>query len=403
MNSSDPTSKAGANGNKVNAVAVRNAFRFTTRRDQPAPLTSPVQVSSPAGPPQTRPRGRLLIAFLMLLACSVGIATVWDSLLRYRAYGVVTGRIINVGVPMDGVLTSVHVSEGQSVQQDTQLARVVDIEFEQQLARVSDELRVAEATLQAEIARVQWQSQVEETEMTKSVAELFESAGRMHNEQGSLNVLRYQLGLNRELHQKHASLKADLTTFEIQEKAKKEELDSIEQAIVVLKQRAERAVSSPRLGVEQIQPMIAKCDMLLNEISRLRERIAQGELRSPVNGIVLRRHQLAGECVKSRDPLFSVIEESSVEVEIFLPQNISGAYKVGDTIKLKIEPIEELIPCEVVAIGAEHRRPPESIEVFYRSNVRLLPIRVKPRPPYADGRKLSVGSVAKLPHFETLL
>ena len=70
---------------------------------------------------------------------------------------------------------------------------------------------------------MQWQSQVEETEMTKSVAELFESAGRMHNEHGSLNVLRYQLGLNRELHQKHASLEADLTTFEIQEKAKKEE------------------------------------------------------------------------------------------------------------------------------------------------------------------------------------
>ena len=403
MNSSYPTNEAGANGTDLNGVAVRNAFRFTTRRDQPAGPGSTAPVSPPAGPPKTRPRGRFLIALLMLLACSVGVATVWESLIRYRAYGVVTGRIIHVGVPMDGVLTSVHVSEGQTVQQDAQLAKVVDIEFEQQLARVSDELRVAEATLQAEIARVQWQSHVEETEMTKSIAELFESAGRMHSENGSLNVLRYQLGLNRELHQKHASLEADLTTFEIQEKAKKEELDSIEQAIVVLKQRAERAVSSPRLGAEQIQPMIAKSDMLLNEISRLRERIAQGELRSPVNGTVLRRHQMAGECVKSHDPLFSVIEESSMEVEVYLPQHISGAYKVGDTIKLKIEPIEELVPCEVVSIGVEHRKPPENIEVFYRSNVRLLPIRVKPLAPYADGRKLSVGSVAKLPHFDTLL
>lgn len=34
MNSSHPTSEAGANGSEVNGVAVRNAFRFTTRRDQ---------------------------------------------------------------------------------------------------------------------------------------------------------------------------------------------------------------------------------------------------------------------------------------------------------------------------------------------------------------------------------
>jgi HlyD family secretion protein len=304
---------------------------------------------------------------------------------------------------MDGVLTSVHVTEGDDVRQDTQLAKVVDLEFEQQLARVADELRIAEATLQAEIAKVQWQSHVEETEMTKSIAELFESAGRMHDEHGSLDVLRYQLQLNRELHKKQASVEVDLTTFEIQERAKKEELDSIEKAIVVLKQRAERAVTSPRLGAEQIQPMIAKSEMLLNEIARLRERIAQGDLRSPVNGTVLRRHHPAGECVKSHEALFSVMEESSLEIEVFLPQHMSGDYKVGDTVELKIEPFNELVPCKVTAIGAEHRRPPENIEVFYRTNVRLLPIRLKPVGKFADEKKLSVGSVAKLPHFGTLL
>ncbi len=92
-----------------------------------------------------------------------------------------------------------------------------------------------------------------------------------------------------------------------------------------------------------------------------------------------------------------------MEVEIYLPQHLSTKYKVGDTIELKIEPYNELVPCQVVAIGSEHRRPPGNIEVFYRSHVRLLPVRVKPQGTFAGGKKLSVGSVAKLPHFGTLL
>jgi multidrug resistance efflux pump len=377
----------------------RNAFRFAARRDNvPEPVRTQAAPAAPVAP-KTRPRGRLLIATLMLLACSAGIFSVWDSLLRYRAYGVVTGRIIEVGVPIEGVLTAVHVSEGETVRQDSKLATVEDLEYEHELARVSDELRITEATLQAEIARVQWQSHVEETEMTKSIAELFESAGRMHNENGALELLRYQLNFNRDLHKKNAASRVDLDSFEIQERAKKEELESIEQAIVVLKQRATKAAESPRLGKEQIQPLIAKSEMLLNEIKRLRARNGQGEVKSPVNGTVLRRIHPAGECIKENDALFAVMEEASLEIEMYLPQDMSAKYKVGDVVKVKIEPFEELVPCEVTAIGAEHRKPPEHIEVFYRTNIRLLPVRVRPQAPFATDRRMAVGAVAKLPHF----
>lgn len=380
----------------------RSAFRFSNRRQHTGAASTSASTTStpPAGPvAKHRPRGRVLIAVLMMASCSTGVFTVWDSLFRYQAYGVVTGRIIDVSVPMDGVLKTVLVREGDSVRQDTQLAKVVDLEFEQQLARVTDELRVTEATLQAEIAKVQWQSRVDDTEMTKSIAELYESTGRLQQENGSLDLLRDQLARTKKLHQQDASSNQNLSSFTIQEAAKEKELSAIKEEVMVLTERAKRAAESPRLGAEQIQPTIAKSEMLLNEITRLRERIAQGDLRSPVNGTVLRRHRPAGECVQSNDPLFSVIEESSIEVELFLPQSLSDRYKVGDTIKLKIEPFDQLVPCEVVSIGAEHRSPPDSIEVFYRSHVRLLPIRVKPAGEFSGDKKLSVGAVAKLPHF----
>ena len=241
-----------------------------------------------------RPRGRILIASLMIVACSTGAFTVWDSLFRYQAYGVVTGRIIDVSVPMDGVLTSVMVREGDVIRQDAQLAKVVDLEFEQQLARVTDELRIAEATLQAEIAKVQWQSRVDDTEMTKSIAELYESTGRLQQENGSLDLLRDKLERTKKLHQQDASSNQNLSSFTIQEAAKEKELSAIKEEVMVLTERAKRAAESPRLGAEQIQPTIAKSEMLLNEISRLRQRIAQGDLKSPVNGTVLRRYRPAG-------------------------------------------------------------------------------------------------------------
>ena len=92
-----------------------------------------------------------------------------------------------------------------------------------------------------------------------------------------------------------------------------------------------------------------------------------------------------------------------MEIELFLPQHLTEDYKVGDTIQVRIDPIRELVPCEVVRIGVEQREPPAHIEVFYRTNVRLLPVYLKPVSTYADVSKLSIGSVAKLPHFyETL-
>ena len=341
----------------------------------------------------------MLIALLMFTACSAGIATVWDSLLRYRAYGVVTGKVINVSAPIDGVLQYVHVREGDEVRQNGRLATLFDLEYEQRLTRVADELKVAEASLHAEIAKVQWQSHVQEAEMSRSMAEFFESAGDMYEETATLGVIRNQLARTQMLMETKAAKELDLRNQTVQEQAHTDKLAAIQKALKVFKERAETAASIPRMGSEQIAPLVAKVDMLLNETERIREWIAQGDLRAPVNGVVLSRHHPAGECIKSHEPLFSVMEESSLEIELFLPQDMTADYEVGDTIKLKIDPFDELVPCEVTGIGAEHRQPPENIEVFYRKSARLLPIKLRPPAELAGDRRMSVGAVAKLPHF----
>lgn len=396
----EPSTTAGA--------VERNSFRFNNRRDVPAGI--PGGSDSHSVPPQQtaqavsvptlqRPRGRMLIAVLMLGACVSGILTVWDNLFRYQAYGVVTGRVVEVSTPMNGVLKYVHVREGEAVRQNQLLATVTDLELEQRLSRVADELRVAEATLHAEIAKIQWQAHVDDTEMTRAVADFHEARGYVEQEVGTLDILRDQLDRKISEREKLATTESDLLEKTIEERSHADKLGALQQSLMVLKARAERATSIPRLGTEQIEPLIAKSDMLLNEIGRIREWIDQGRLKAPVNGTVLRRHHPSGESVKSNEAMFTVMEESSTEIELYVSQQTSDEFRTGDVIKLIIEPFETPVPCVVTEIGTEHRSPPEHIEIFYRSKVKLLPIRLRPTGPQADDERLKVGAVARLPHI----
>ncbi|MEZ6062415.1 MAG: HlyD family efflux transporter periplasmic adaptor subunit [Planctomycetaceae bacterium] len=395
----DPTSGIG-DGTAAFEAVERGAYRFSNRSS--AGTTQQTAAAAPtAEPPATRRRGRLLIALLLIAAVASGVATVWDSLLRYRAYGVVTGQIVDVSVPIDGVLKYVLVREGDTVRQNDALATVCDLEIEQKLARVADELRIADATLHAEIARIQWQSHVDETEMTRAVVELFEGDSRLHEATGNLNIIRNELSRTQKLHERKAIAESEVVNQTLLEKSQQDRLEAIRESLIVLKRRADAAQQVPRLGPEQIAPLTAKCDMLLNEIDRLQEWLAQGDLRSPVNGTVLTRHRPAGECVKAGEPLFSVIEESSAEIELYVDQDMSSEFQVGSIVEVKIAPLDELVPCTVVSVGREQRKPPEHIGIFYRSDIRLLPVRLRPVAPTQEVRNLPVGAVAKLPHFST--
>lgn len=335
----------------------------------------------------------------MLAACGGGIYSVWDTLLRYEAYGVVTGRTIDVSAPLDGVLRYVHVREGDIVNQNARLATVFDLECEQKLQRIADELRVADATLHAEMARIRWQSHVDDTEVTRSMADFFEASGLVCQESGTLDILRDQLQRSRLANEKNAVPASELETRTILERAHNEKLESLRQSLEVLRKRAEGVAQVPRPGIEQMAPLVAKTDLLLNEVERIRQWIEQGDLKAPVNGTVLRRHHPAGECVRSHEPLFTVLEESSTEIEIYVPQSQTEQFKIGETLNIQIEPFNETVPCVVTMVGNEHRRPPEHIEIYYRANAMLLPVRLRPAGNWGNDPRLKIGAVARLPKF----
>ena len=130
------------------------------RRPGPSPPPRPGHtVPSPAvavrpTPLPKRPKGRVLVSTLLICLCGGGLIAFWNALFRCEAYGSITGRIIDVSSPWHGVLQSLHVREGQAVRQGQLLATVRSHDLELQLARVGDEIQIAQATLDSQIAEL---------------------------------------------------------------------------------------------------------------------------------------------------------------------------------------------------------------------------------------------------------
>ncbi|MFN9971567.1 MAG: HlyD family efflux transporter periplasmic adaptor subunit, partial [Phycisphaerae bacterium] len=127
-----------------------------------------------------------------------------------------------------------------------------------------------------------------------------------------------------------------------------------------------------------IEPLLAETELLLNEAERLRERQRLGEIRMPMNGTIIRRHQPTGEAVRAHEPLFTILEESSLEIELFLTQSTANRFQVGDTLNVHLAPYQESVTCTVVAIGQELRAPPEQIQAWYVPKSQMVPFRLRP-------------------------
>ena len=80
------------------------------------------------------------------------------AFLRYQAYGVVTGRVVQLSPPWNGELTAFHVREGDAVRQGQPLLTMDNAEMRQRLSALGDELVSAQADLEAEAAKIKWQA-----------------------------------------------------------------------------------------------------------------------------------------------------------------------------------------------------------------------------------------------------
>jgi membrane fusion protein, multidrug efflux system len=375
---------------------------------QPLKFAPPTSAPAKPAPLPMRPKGRWFVGLLLIGACAFAGHQVWSSHFRYQAYGTVAGKSIEVSPPWDGVLVYVHHRVGDRVRQGEPLMTVDNLELRHRSAQITDELRVEQAKLEAEAARIKWESAYSLDQSRGALASYYELNGSLLEEESKLEEISNSLTRMTRLAAQRAVAKAEVDRLHFAKEGQRKKISMLKEALVEQKRRADEAEvllkSGKELsaglverGREQLKPNLARITALQAERSRLQERLVQGEVRAPTNGIVLKHLRQAGESCKANQPIVSLLDEGSLEVVLYMHQDDSAAFAPGAGLNVQFDPYDKALHCTVVRLGDQFEQAPEHIKRYYREGEKLLPVYLQPSVDDERWMALRVNGVVKLP------
>ena len=216
-------------------------------------------------------------------------------------------------------------------------------------------------------------------------------------EQARLKGLQQTLQRNEELHAKKMLPLHDVQHARNEELGQREKLDKLLLALGAWEKRVEAAQTGAVSRRDELLPLLAEVESLEGEQRRLRTEESRLLIRSPVNGVVVKRHRFTGEGADFLQTTFTILEEHSLHVELFVPQTRLEDFQPGDLIEVQLAPFGERLPCRVVRLGDEHVPPPQQISRFYPHDSKHLPIHLVPTVECLKHERIQIGAIVKLP------
>jgi multidrug resistance efflux pump len=267
-----------------------------------------------------------------LLVCAIGLATyaIWNHMFGDVAYGTIDGLVVRIVAPCDGVTRANQVHEGESVRQGQLLTTIDDLALEQELARLRDDLRIARATLDAELAKLRWNMQLAGNRPQDRATELHELWEKLAGDKAALGQLQWHpsppssSGQTNESpntweNGHHGATWADDADFETRDIPP-----------TWLEETAGPGGAASGSHDGPLRPTLARIRELQAEIQRKQRQLTRGQLRSPLSGIVIKKHRHSGERVEQADPLMEILEEGSLVAVVFFPQDQAERIELGD-------------------------------------------------------------------------
>jgi membrane fusion protein (multidrug efflux system) len=89
--------------------------------------------------------------------------------------------------------------------------------------------------------------------------------------------------------------------------------------------------------ISQDEALKAKIELDLARLQheQAAEVLAQRTIKAPLDGIVVEKHQEAGETVASSQPLFRLVDISRLYVQFYIRAEDAGAIRLGDTLEVR--------------------------------------------------------------------
>ena len=345
-----------------------------------------------------RGKGNGFLSLIFLVAFLALGYTVWSTLLQFQAYGVIEGRVISVSAPWDGSIYNWQVRDGEEVTQGQVLAVIKNIDMDHELETLGDELKMNQALLDAEISKIQFESQQRNEQSQKTISEYHTTYGELLSEKEKYKELERKFQRTRRLLKTNnvSRSKYEEAFFGLAGQRKK--IEQLAESVEVLKYRSEQSNEATDNGSPRLAPILATIDLSKSKISRLRQRIDKGKIVSPVNGRVSKRHRLIGESAKSNEVVIEILEENSIQAVLYVPQRVVEDYEIGKEVEISLEPYSQKIRCTVDRFGDQFEPAPNSIERFYHINQALLPVYLTPNHETQNLLAARVGGTVKRPY-----
>lgn len=338
------------------------------------------------------------MAFVFLAFFFTIFYAIYAAFFQYKAYGVVSGRLIHVGAPWDGTVSNWQVRDGDLVEQGQVLAVIGNIEMEHRLQTLDDELRYAQATVDAEASRIRFNFSDKADRNQKALAEYLEAQGNLLAERSVLSDLDQRLRRSTKLRKAGNVSQQAFDELYFKCNGQRQKVEKLEKAVDVLRQRSESKGSDTESKTSQLDPLLVKIEQIQSERERLRARIDLGRIVAPVSGRVTLRTLLTGESVKQGETIVEILEDNSAEAVLYVPQVYTNEFQVGERVMLTLEPFDKEVPCVVKRLGNQFQPAPNSIERFYQKQQHLLPIHLAPISEFREEFSMRINGTVKLPY-----
>ncbi len=378
------------------AVTPGLGYSFESRRDtSQEPLRSTRDRWRPDSPVK-RPKGQFLVICIALLCCGFAAYHIWNTFFRYRAYGTVHARLVKLTSPSNSSITYLHADEGDRVTQGQAIVSVEQLEKQHRLDELHNQLRLAEANLSAEVSKLKSQRQWEHDRHHGARTEHYRLLGTYLEQKIMLTGQQFTLHRIKRLHQRKAAVDEELEQAKLAVTGQRIKVEKLKDAVSESEKRVAPISDNNETGTLLLKPHLMKLESLQAEIDRVREQLKQGEICAPLNGTVIRRYHSVGEQVKEHEPLYSMLDEHSLEIILYIPQSSSDQFEYGQELSLNIPPYPEPLLAKIVRFGDQLEFAPDNLSRYYRQNTMLLPVHLKPYPEYSRWMALRIGQVVML-------
>ena len=224
---------------------------------------------------------------------------------------------VMLSLKVTGRLEEVLVDLGAHVQRGQVLARLTPTDFDLRL-------RQAEAALQQARARLGLDP------VNGGDAIDIEKTGLVRQAQASLDEAKRQRERIATFVQRGISARADL--------------ESAESQLQIAEGRYQDALEE----VRNRQAVLAQRN---SERDIARQQLDDTSLRSPIDGVIRERHAFAGEYRAAGTPVFTVVRQHPLRLQLAVPERTSSAVRIGQIVKVSIEGDPDVYPGRIARLS----------------------------------------------------